>query len=103
MDSKTEIAEDVTNIAVKDMNHSVWFGSMRDSLWQRPKDGKRVISGQPARSPRSPTRIETDVQVSMLKPRSTRRMHDVRGECMIFLSACVIDNFIFSGPAPFPV
>ena len=76
MESKTEIAEDVTNIAVKDMKHSAWFGSMRDSLWQRPKDGKRVISGQPARSPRSPTRIETDVQVSMLTPRRTRRMHD---------------------------
>ena len=45
------------------MKQSVaWFGSMRDSLWKRPY-GKRVISGPPDRSLRSPTRIETDVQV----------------------------------------
>ncbi len=61
MEFKTERAE--ANLAVKDMKQSVWFGSMRDSLWKRFKDGKRAISGQPARSPRSPTRIETDVQV----------------------------------------
>ena len=63
MESKTERAKDDTNIAVKDMKQSVaWFGSMRDSLWKRPY-GKRVISGPPDRSLRSPTRIETDVQV----------------------------------------
>ena len=53
--------QDVNVPLIKEPKMSAHFDT---TVWKGLKGGKRVITGQPSRSPiRSPTRIESDVQV----------------------------------------
>ena len=55
---------DVNARLIKELKMSADFDPMRDTSWKGLKGGKRVITGPPSKSPiRSPTRIESDVQV----------------------------------------